>query len=142
MQRADYVICKLATGNWKLDSTNVECSLQIAPFMQNKPNFRKTQMNVTYFISKNYEQRTMNNELKNKPKQSQFPRFPFCNTSQNGKPPIILVSLNWLCIISFYVMVNQNIGICIWATESTENSENSNLYLFYLGGLCVLSGLT
>jgi hypothetical protein len=30
--------------------------------MQNKPNFRDAQMNVTYFLTKNYEQLTMNNE--------------------------------------------------------------------------------
>ena len=44
--------------------------------MQNKPNFQKSQMNVSSVITMNYEQRTMNDELKNKPNskpiQSQF----------------------------------------------------------------------
>jgi release factor glutamine methyltransferase len=44
--------------------------------MQNEPNFRKSQMNVNTFITMNYEQRTMNDEIKNKPnsnpKQSQY----------------------------------------------------------------------
>ena len=45
-------------------------------FMQNKPNFRYAQKNVTYFLTKNYEQLTMNNEpIKTnpiKPNQTQF----------------------------------------------------------------------
>jgi hypothetical protein len=57
-------------------STLVERSLQINPFLTNKPNFPDTQMNVSNVITKNYEQLTMNNELKNKanskPIQSQF----------------------------------------------------------------------
>jgi hypothetical protein len=44
--------------------------------MQNKPNFLGDQMNVSSFITTNYEQRTMNYEIKNKPKtnpiQSQY----------------------------------------------------------------------
>ena len=51
----------------EISSTTVESALQIAPFLQNKPNFRETQMSVSTIITKNYEQLTMNNELKNKP---------------------------------------------------------------------------
>jgi len=36
-------------------STNVEDSLQISLFMQNKPNFRKAEMNVNIFSTKAYE---------------------------------------------------------------------------------------
>jgi hypothetical protein len=36
--------------------------------MQNKPNFQKSQINVSPFITMNYEQRTVNYEVKNKPK--------------------------------------------------------------------------
>jgi len=36
-------------------STNVEDSLQINLFMQNKPNFRKSQMNVNFYSTKDYE---------------------------------------------------------------------------------------
>ena len=57
-------------------STLVENPLQISPFLTNKANFRKSQMNVNTFITMNYEQRTMNYEIKNKansnPIQSQF----------------------------------------------------------------------
>ena len=41
-------------------------------FMQNKPNLPDAQMNVSAVKTMNYEQITMNNANKNKPKQSQF----------------------------------------------------------------------
>jgi len=47
-------------------STTVENPLQIHPFLTNKANFRKSQMNVNTVITMNYEQRTMNYEIKNK----------------------------------------------------------------------------
>jgi hypothetical protein len=46
-------------------STLVERALQIRPlFMQNKPNLGEDQMNISFYLTRNYEQRTMNNELK------------------------------------------------------------------------------
>jgi len=39
-------------------STTVESSLQIGPFMQNKANFRKSQMNVTPLVIMNYEEKS------------------------------------------------------------------------------------
>ena len=53
-------------------STTVESALQNHLFMQNEPNSQKTQMNVNAVITTNYEQRTMNYEIKNEPNQSQF----------------------------------------------------------------------
>jgi len=47
--------------------TTVEDSLQIDPFMQNKPNFRKSQMNVNAIIIKDYENETLSRRGKNKP---------------------------------------------------------------------------
>jgi len=38
-----------------LPSTTVENSLQIGPFMQNKPNFQKAKMNVNSLITMNYK---------------------------------------------------------------------------------------
>ena len=68
--------CKLTTGNWQLYSTLVEDSLQIRPFMQNKANFRKSQMNVNKALTKNYEQMDTWSIGKNKantnPIQTQF----------------------------------------------------------------------
>ena len=39
--------------------------------MQNKPKFRKSQMNVNYDIKKDYENETLGDRGKNKPKQTQ-----------------------------------------------------------------------
>ncbi len=52
--------------------TDVMSALQIAPVLTNKPNLLDGQMNVSSFITTNYEQRTMNYEIKTNPIQSQF----------------------------------------------------------------------
>jgi len=39
--------------------------------MQNKPKVRKSQMNVKYYITKDYENETLSERGKNKAKQSQ-----------------------------------------------------------------------
>jgi hypothetical protein len=56
--------------------TDVMSALQIHLFMQNKANFPKAQMTVTDLLTMNYEQRTMNYEVKNKanskPIQTQY----------------------------------------------------------------------
>jgi hypothetical protein len=52
--------------------------------MQNKPNLRKSQMNVSAVITMYYEQRTMNNELKNKANQTQ-PVVSLSNLFQRQK---------------------------------------------------------
>ena len=48
--------------------TDVMSALQIHLFMQNKANFRKTQMNVTKVLTREYEKRTLGERGKNKPK--------------------------------------------------------------------------
>ena len=57
-------------------STDAERSLQIHPFLTNKPNFRKSQMNVTFFITREYEQMDTWSSGKNKansnPIQTQY----------------------------------------------------------------------
>jgi hypothetical protein len=52
---------------YKAASTSVEKPLQIDPFMQNKPNFRKAKMNVNKVLTKDYEKRTLGERGKNKP---------------------------------------------------------------------------
>jgi hypothetical protein len=54
-------------------------------FLQNEPNFRKSQMNISTFITKSYEQLTMNNELKNKPKTN--PNEPKTNPIHRSVAP-------------------------------------------------------
>ena len=51
--------------------------------MQNKPNFLDDQMNVSYFITNNYEQRTMNYEIKNKPNTNPIQSQYKANTNPN-----------------------------------------------------------
>jgi len=48
-------------------STTVVSALQIAHFMQNKPNFQKAQMNVNIVLSRDYEDKTLGERGKNKP---------------------------------------------------------------------------
>ena len=59
-----------------LPSTLVERSLQISSFLTNKANFRKSQMNVTFFITRNYEKKDTWSSGKNKansnPIQTQY----------------------------------------------------------------------
>ena len=59
----------------RVSSTGIESSLQIRLFMQNKANFRKSQMNVNKVLTKDYEKRTLGQRGKTKPikaNQSQF----------------------------------------------------------------------
>jgi len=49
-------------------STTVEDSLQISSFMQNKPNFQKSQMNVSVFSKMAYENKSNWTLSENKPK--------------------------------------------------------------------------
>jgi len=48
-------------------STTVESALQISSFLTNKANFRKSQMNVSIFSQKDYENKTLGGSGKNKP---------------------------------------------------------------------------
>ncbi len=48
-------------------STSVESSLQIRLFMQNKANFRKSQMNVNKVLTEDYEEKTLGQRGKTKP---------------------------------------------------------------------------
>jgi len=48
-------------------STTVESALQINLFMQNKANFRKSQMNANTLLTVDYENQTLSKRGKNKP---------------------------------------------------------------------------
>ncbi|MHC4691568.1 MAG: hypothetical protein ACYS67_02420 [Planctomycetota bacterium] len=61
-----------ALYNCRETFTDVMSALQNQLFMQNKPNFLDNQMNVSSFITMNYEQRTMNYEIKTNPIQTQY----------------------------------------------------------------------
>jgi len=60
-----------------LASTLVENPLQIDLFMQNKPNFRKSQMNLSVCMKIAYENKSNWTLGENKPNQTQFkPNLP------------------------------------------------------------------
>ncbi len=61
------VYCQLSPVNCSVASTTVESPLQIALFMQNKPNFRKSQMNVNKVLTMDYDNKTLSKRGKNKP---------------------------------------------------------------------------
>ncbi len=65
-----------ALYNCREDSTTIESSLQIKLFMQNKANFRKSQMNVNNVLTRDYEKKDTWWSGKNKPNsnpiQTQF----------------------------------------------------------------------
>ncbi|MHC4104847.1 MAG: hypothetical protein ACYSR9_07905 [Planctomycetota bacterium] len=54
-QESSYLRAYKAPGNCPRPSTSVEDSLQISSFMQNKANFRKSQMNVSVLVIMEYE---------------------------------------------------------------------------------------
>ncbi len=62
----DLRACK-ALYNCRELSITVERSLQIKLFMQNKANFRKSQMNVNKVLTKDYEKKTLGQRGKTKP---------------------------------------------------------------------------
>jgi len=67
-------VCCLRSANGP--STSVENPLQIYLFMQNKPNFRKSQMNVNSLITMNYENKRNWTLGQNKPNSN--PNKPNC----------------------------------------------------------------
>jgi hypothetical protein len=77
------VYCQLAAGNWQLYSTTVESSLQINPFCSNKPNFRKSQMNVSPVITREYVNWTLGQPGKNKPNSNPIQTQFKANLTQN-----------------------------------------------------------
>jgi len=66
--------------------TSVERSLQNHLFMQNEPNFRKSQMNVSNYITMEYEKRTLGERGKNEPKTN--PIYPCVASGEAGSNPI------------------------------------------------------
>ena len=77
--RQSSAFCTLSTVNCHLSTVLFPLHLsrslyKSAPFMQNKPNFRKARMNVSSFITKDYRKNDAFAVQKNKPNQTQFPQ--------------------------------------------------------------------
>jgi hypothetical protein len=91
------VVCLLSSVICLLSSTTVERALQIHPFLTNKANFRKSQVNVTNLLTMNYgKMDTWSNEknkANSKPKQTQYkpktkPIYPVVASGEAGSKPI------------------------------------------------------
>jgi hypothetical protein len=93
--------------------TDVMSALQIHLFMQNKAKFRKVKLNVNNVITKDYAEMDTWSIRKNKANTNPIQSQIKANTNpiqtqykaKQTQFPIILVSLYWLCIISFSVIV-------------------------------------
>ncbi len=86
-----------ALYNCRETSTGIESSLQIRLFMQNKANFRKSQINVNKVLTKDYEKMDTwwsgKNEPKTNPNEPKFKKAKMNVTSYitvdyENKPPI------------------------------------------------------
>ncbi len=77
-----YPLCTYVLYNCRFPTTNVMISLQIRLFMQNKPNFRKSQMNVNKVLTGNYENKTLGERGK-KQSQTNPNKAKFKNTQTN-----------------------------------------------------------
>jgi len=91
-----------------------------SPFMQNKPNFTRTKMNVTVYIEKNYGHKP---RLRNPPKQTQFqthhPRTAHATTNMQNKPNLLLAQMNVSTVLTTDY---QNTRPC----QSLQNKPNFN----------------
>jgi len=80
MRRKSFYILRcgftFSTLNFKFSSTSVEGSLQISPFLTNKANSRKSQMNVSDLLTRDYGKMDTwssgKNKAKTNPIQTQF----------------------------------------------------------------------
>jgi len=113
---------------WPNLSTNYDL------IMQNKPNFRKSQMNVTKVLTMEYKNKTLSrsgknkaNSKPNKANQSQFPRPPRRNkpNSNPNKPNfkrghLLIDRMNQIyCVCSFSVSFD--------SAKMAQNTDNWNL---------------
>ena len=71
-----YPCPKTFRANQDQPSTTVERALQIAPFMQNKPNLSNPKITATCYNAKPYTNIPLRHARKNKPKQTQASDYP------------------------------------------------------------------
>ncbi len=99
-------------------------------YMQNKPNFRKSQMNVSIFSQKDYENIPPIRKCQNKPNQTQF-QSQLCQNKPNSNP------------ISAQKRGQQTQSNPILAQKRTWHLDQTPyLVVFYLSITCILPILT
>ncbi len=94
--------------------TTVEKPLQIRLFMQNKPKFRKSQMNVNKVLTKDYDKKTLGEHGKNKPNSN-----PIQSQSNPIKANLPKAQMNVNKVLTKDYENKLNWAIC-------ENKANSN----------------
>ena len=117
------VICRLSSVVYRLSSTTVESALQNHLFMQNEPNFRKSQMKVNKVLAKDYEKKTLGEHGKNEPKTN--PIYHGVASGEAGSKPIAFEAVDVFCagyiicpiIVLFtkWVAAERGVWCIIWA---------------------------
>ncbi|MHC4462876.1 MAG: hypothetical protein ACYS30_15815 [Planctomycetota bacterium] len=106
-------------------STTVEDSLQISFFMQNKPNFLDTQMNVKSFHTVDYENISNWTLSENKPNQTQFyPRSSYYHTqmmAHNMKGQFMSTSNNQRYVKT--IGSKSNNDFCVMIMNQSQNDD-------------------
>ena len=122
------VVRPLSPASRKLYSTNVECSLQIHPFLKNKANFRKVKSSLNKVLTMDYVQlNTWSREKKqsqfkanSKPIQSQFEADTKPIRTQN-KPNLKKAEMNVNKLLTKCYIKMSN-----WALYENEPNSNPN----------------
>ncbi len=103
-----------------LPSTTVEDSLQISSFMQNKPNFRKSQMNVKSYKTKDYENKHNWTLGESKPNSNPIkPNFKKAKMNVN-----LTLTKDYRKKGDFVVRINK---------PNFRNGQNERKYLYHKG---------
>jgi len=112
------VICRLWSDNGP--STTVEDSLQIGPFMQNKPNFSKSQMNVSPYNTTDYENIANWTLGENKPNSNPIkPNFKKAQMNVNS-----FITKDYRKNNDFVVRINK---------PNFQNAKNERKLIYYRG---------
>ena len=103
----------------RICSTTVESPLQINPFCSNKPNFRKSQMNVSPVITKEYENKTLGEHGKNKPNSNPIQTQYKANTNPiqtQNKPKQSQFLYHWFCFLFTIAPMSCEFDkeFCVW----------------------------
>ncbi len=61
-------------------------------YMQNKPNFKKARTNATYFMTKDYDNWTLGERVKNEPKTN--PNEPKCKKAKMNASTVLTKNYN------------------------------------------------
>jgi len=114
------VVCHLSSVICPRTSTSVENPLQISSFMQNKPNFLRSQMNVSIYLQTAYENKHNWTLGQNKPNPN-----PIKPNSQKAKMNVSsLITKDYRKKDDFIVRINK---------PNFQNAQNERKLICYRG---------